>query len=161
MDNYQQSQKNKLFKPEHGDPYLEPTPQGTAHCPQCGALHHQGRWSWQQIVPDEVQQHLCPACRRIADDQPAGTLHLSGGFLAGHREEILGLIHNTEAAEKSQHALERLLRITDQDDGLLVTTTGMHLAQRIGHALSAAYKGECDYRYAQDEYHLAVHWSRD
>lgn len=60
MDNYQQSQKNKLFKPEHGDPYLEPTPQGTSHCPQCGAVHHQGRWSWQQVVPNEAQQQLCP-----------------------------------------------------------------------------------------------------
>lgn len=161
MDKYQQSQKNQLFKPAHGDPYLDAMPGGGARCPQCGAVYHQGRWSWQQALAEGAPSHVCPACRRIADDQPAGTLYLAGGFLEAHREEVLGLIHNTEAAEKAQHALERLLRITDQDGGLLVTTTGMHLAQRIGHALSAAYKGECDYRYAQDEYHLAVHWSRD
>lgn len=161
MDKYQQSQKSKLFKPEHGDPYLEPVPEGTASCPQCGAVYHQGRWNWLQNPPDDMRQHVCPACRRIADDCPAGTLHLGGKFLQNHREEVLGLIRNTEAAEKAQHALERLLRIADQGDGMQVTTTGMHLAQRLGHVLSSAFKGECSYRYAQDEHHLTVHWWRD
>ncbi|MFT6466503.1 BCAM0308 family protein [Halopseudomonas sp.] len=161
MDKHQQSQKDKLFKPSHGDPYLEVLPRGSAQCPQCGAVHDHGRWSWQQAVPKGAQAHVCPACRRIADDQPAGTLHLAGGFLAAHREEVLGLIHNTEAAEKAQHALERLIKVSEQEDGLQVTTTGTHLAKRLGHALSGAFKGECSYQYAEDELHLTVHWSRD
>jgi NMD protein affecting ribosome stability and mRNA decay len=160
MDKHQQSQRNKLFKPAQDDPYLE-MPGGSAHCPQCGAVRHQGRWSWQQAVPEDAQAHACPACRRIADDQPAGTLRLTGSFLAAHREEVLGLIHNTEAAEKAQHALERLIKVSERGDGLQVTTTGIHLAQRLGHTLTGAFKGECSYQYADDEHHLAVHWSRD
>ena len=124
-------------------------------------MHHQGRWSWEQAAPDKAQARLCPACRRIADDQPAGTLHLAGGFLAAHREEVLGLIHNTEAAEKAQHALERLIKVSEQQGGLQVTTTGIHLTRRLGHALTGAFKGTCSYQYAEDGNHLAVHWSRD
>lgn len=161
MDKHQRSQKNKLFNPEHGDPYLAAMPEGNAHCPQCGAVHHQGRWTWLLALPEGAQAHVCPACRRIADDQPAGTLHLEGGFQAEHRAEVLGLIHNIEAAEKAQHALERLIKVSERQDGLLVTTTGIHLAQRLGHALTGAFKGECSYRYAEGEHHLAVHWSRD
>ncbi|GAB6389796.1 BCAM0308 family protein [Stutzerimonas marianensis] len=123
MDKHQQSQKSKLFKPTHVDPYLAEMPGSSAHCPQCGAVYRQGRWSWQQTVPDDAKSHICPACRRIADNQPAGTLHLAGSYLEAHREEVLGLIHNTEAAEKAQHALERLIEVSEQQGGLRTTTT--------------------------------------
>nr|WP_090439605.1 BCAM0308 family protein [Pseudomonas benzenivorans] len=161
MDKYQQSQKNKLFKPQHGDPYLELPSSGTALCPQCGVTYHRGHWSWKSAAPSDAQSVVCPACRRIADDQPAGILHLGGKFLGEHRQEILNLIHNTEAAEKTAHALERLLKVTDKDDGLEVTTTGMHLANRIGHALNAAYKGHSEYHYSDDENSVHIRWQRD
>lgn len=161
MDKYQQSQKNQLFHPQHGDPYLKPPSSGVALCPKCGAVYQQGRWSWQAAPAAEAQSLDCPACQRIADDQPAGTLHLSGAFLGEHRDEILNLIHNTETAEKAQHALERLLRVRDEEAGLQVTTTGVHLANRIGHALSAAYKGSIEYSYNEDEHHVGIHWRRD
>lgn len=158
----QQSQKNQLYPPtQQGDPYLKPPSSGSALCPQCGAIYQQGRWAWQDSPPADAQPIDCPACQRIADDQPAGTLQLSGHFLDEHRDEIRNLIHNTEAAEKAQHALERLLKITDTEAGLQVTTTGVHLANRIGHALSAAYKGRAEYSYSEEEHHASVHWHRD
>lgn len=161
MDKYQQTQKNQLFTPQHGDPYLELPSSGTARCSECGVTYHRGHWSWKAAAPAAAHSILCPACRRIADDQPAGTLHLAGNFLREHREEILNLIHNTEAAEKTQHALERLLKVSDTDDGLQVTTTGMHLANRIGHALNAAYKGRSQYHYSDDENTVSIRWERD
>jgi len=42
-----------------------------------------------------------------------------------------------------------------------VTTTGIHLANRLGHALEAAFKGNSDYRYGDDKYGLSVNWTRD
>lgn len=41
-----------------------------------------------------------------------------------------------------------------------MTTTGIHLANRLGHALKAAFKGHADYQYS-DEYGVSVDWKRD
>ncbi len=161
MGKHQQSSNNQRYDSQHGDPYLKPPSAGAALCPQCGVSYQQGRWAWHERQPDDAPEQHCPACQRIADDEPAGRLQLSGGFLREHREEIINLIRNTEQAHKAQHALERLLRISDQDDGLLVTTTGLHLANRIGHGLSAAFKGQTEYSYSADERFVSIHWQRD
>ena len=44
--------------------------------------------------------------------------------------------------------------------GVLVTTTGAHLAHRIGDALKRAYKGELDAHYLKADKLLRVKWSR-
>jgi hypothetical protein len=90
---------------------------------------------------------VCPACRRIADRFPAGRVELSGEFLRDHREEILNLVRNAEDAEKSERPMERIMAITEEAGRALVTTTGIHVARRIGEALSRSYQGELDYRY--------------
>ena len=162
MDKYQQSQKSKIFKPAHNDdPYLALRPSGAAVCPQCGVYYQDGNWTWKAQPPHAAQSVECPACRRIADNAPAGTVKLSGDFLHEHQEEILSLIKHTEAMEKADHALERLLNVHADDDGMEVTTTGMHLANRLGHALNAAYKGRSHYHYSDDETHVSIAWHRD
>jgi aromatic ring-opening dioxygenase LigB subunit len=92
---------------------------------------------------------------------PAGTLTLSGSFLLKHRDEIINLIENTEKKEKAEHALERIIKLTDSGDDLIVTTTGIHLANRLSHALESAFKGKSDYRYGADQYGVSIHWTRD
>ena len=97
-------------------------------------------------------------CQRIAEDVPAGTISLR---VKAHTDELSGLIRNTEEKEKGEHPLERLMAISDEPDGLRVTTTGLHLAQRIGHALEAAYDGELRILYDGEAYYVDVHWLRD
>ena len=65
-----------------------------------------------------------------------------------------------EAAEKRGHPLERIMGIAADGEGLLVTTTGAHLAHRIGDALRRAYKGELDARYLEADNLLRVTWRR-
>ena len=65
-----------------------------------------------------------------------------------------------EAAEKRGHPLERIMDIKADGAGVLVTTTGAHLAHRIGDALKRAYKGELDSRYLKADKLLRVKWSR-
>ncbi|WP_248916343.1 BCAM0308 family protein [Pseudomonas moorei] len=164
MDKYQQSQKNQLFKTDTHDPYRSQRFEGSAICPQCDSVYHAGNWTWkspENTVIHDAQTVTCPACRRIDDNMPAGTLTLSGSFLLNHRNEIINLIENTEKKEKADHALERIIKMTDSGDDLIVTTTGIHLASRLGHALEAAYNGDSDYRYGDDEYVLTVSWKRD
>ncbi|CAN7478516.1 MULTISPECIES: BCAM0308 family protein [Pseudomonas] len=164
MDKYQQSHKDKLFKASTHDPYCSQRVEGSAICSQCGAVYHAGNWTWsrpENTVVHGAKDTTCPACRRVADDMPAGTLTLSGSFLQKHRDEIIHLMEHTEKAEKAEHALERIIKLSDSADDLIVTTTGIHLANRLSHALESAFKGKSDYRYGADQYGVSIHWTRD
>ena len=128
-------------------------------CPQCGAVYEEGRWTWLPHV-DGAHSELCPACHRIHDRFPAGYVKLEGDFLREHRAEIVRLVRNLEANEKAEHPLQRVMDIADEDGGLLVTTTDVHLAHGIGEALRHAYKGTLQSHYNREEKLLRVHWIR-
>lgn len=128
-------------------------------CPQCGAVYHDGRWTW-KTAPPGANEALCPACHRTRDRFPAGYVTLKGNFPVAHRDEILHLARNREAQVKAEHPLERIMAIADVEDGVLITTTGTHLARGIGEALHSACKGELEYHYNKDENLLRVLWTR-
>lgn len=143
------------------DPYRargklhEPT-----QCTSCSAVFVDGRWQWIE-PPRGANVVTCPACRRIADDYPAGELTLTGAFVTSHGEEIVGLIRNTEEREKSEHPLQRLIRIDEKSGRMVVTTTDIHLPRRIAHALEAAYKGQLKTHYDEAGYFVRIAWHRD
>ncbi|MBX9810931.1 MAG: ATPase [Burkholderiales bacterium] len=128
-------------------------------CPECGAVYHKGRWQWLP-QPDRPHRQLCPACHRVRDKFPAGYVTLAGGFLTQHRDEILHLVRNQGEQARAEHPLERIIAINDHDGGVLVTTTGIHLARRIGEALEHACHGELEFHYNEAENLLRVHWER-
>ncbi|MCQ4347931.1 BCAM0308 family protein [Pseudomonas stutzeri] len=162
MDKHQQGHKETLKQPQHHDrDKAHQHMPGSAHCPGCGAWFGAGRWSWHQEAGSQPERVTCPACRRIADNDPAGNVTLAGTFLEGRREEIVNLIRNTEELECKEHALERLIGISEEGGRMMVSTTGTHLANRIGHALQAAYDGTVRYTYTENETHLDVDWQRD
>lgn len=162
MDKHRQGHRETLIQPQHHDRDKERQRiAGPAHCPGCDAYFDAGRWSWQRPAAGQPETITCPACRRIADNDAAGNVALSGGFVRNHREELLNLIRNTEDAERREHALERLIGISEEEGKMMVATTGPHLANRIGHALEAAYDGAVKYTYTDNETHLDVTWQRD
>lgn len=128
-------------------------------CPECGAVFSDGRWQWQPC-PEPTHRELCPACHRIQDRLPSGYVKLDGDFFAEHRAELLDLVRNVEKKEKAGHPLKRIMDIVDEDGGVLVTTTDIHLAHGIGEALHRAYKGNLDSNYIPAETLLRVRWSR-
>lgn len=128
-------------------------------CPSCGAVYHGGRWQW-VARPANAQEVLCAACHRIKDGLPAGFVHVGGSFFAGHREEMLGLLRHHEEKAKGAHALARIMAIEDEGDGVLVTTTDIHLARDLGEALHHAYQGELEFHYNDADNLLRVHWHR-
>jgi len=152
--------QDRLLKERRHDTYYdrnklaEPT-----LCPECGALFVKGRWTWQESSK-KTNQASCPACRRIAERYPAGYIELKGSFYAEHQAEILNLIRNTEKQEKAERPLERIMSITDRASHTLVTTTGIHLARRIGECLSRSYKGDLSFQYAEAEQRIRVYWQR-
>lgn len=128
-------------------------------CPRCGAVFQEGRWQWAERPP-QAPEERCPACRRIEDDFPAGFVHLSGDFLTAHADELTHLVNNAAGLENKTHPLERIMATAQEDGGLLITTTSIHLARRLGEALHRAYKGELDFHYNEEEMLLRVHWRR-
>jgi hypothetical protein len=130
-----------------------------AVCSDCGAVYHQGRWQW-LLAPPGALPVRCAACRRILEKMPAGYVAIGGAFARDHREELLQLVRNLEAKEKAEHPLQRIMAIDEHDDGLMISTTDIHLARGIGEALQHAYKGTLDYHFVPDEYLLRVRWER-
>ena len=131
-----------------------------SYCGGCGVIREEGRWAWGARAKG-APEHTCPACRRIADNYPAGFLELSGDFLASHREEIGNLIKNEAEAESREHPLNRLMHMEPAGEGgLSITTTDVHLPRRIGEALHGAYKGEFNYEYAEDDTVVHGTWRR-
>ena len=88
-------------------------------CSKCGATYENGRWTWQASA-DKTRQIVCPACRRILDQVPAGELVLAGDYLAPRHDEVLGLLRNEAAGEAQQHPLERIMAVDAQPDHVTV-----------------------------------------
>ena len=150
----------EMFDGAVNDPYAERgKPSGPAVCAGCGAVYQDGRWQW-LAAPPGAQAVQCAACRRTAEQMPAGYVELDGEFARAHRAELLELVRHLEAREKAEHPLQRIMAIDERDGGLTISTTDIHLARGIGEALQHAYKGQLDYHYPPDEYLLRVRWQR-
>lgn len=162
MEKGTHGRKDRLIKERRHDVYYDRSKcPAQTQCQNCGALFVNGRWTWEEPSSSaEVNKTVCPACQRIADRFPAGYVQLKGAFFEEHRPEILNLILNVEKQEKSARPLERIMAITTEKTFTCVTTTGLHLARRIGEALSRAYKGDYAFRYADAEQSIRVYWER-
>jgi hypothetical protein len=134
--------------------YSEPT-----NCPSCGAIFREGRWQWGAVAP---HSHLvtCPACRRIKDRLPAGTLTLEGPYVQAHGVELLNIASHQAELERKEHPLHRIIRIDQVEARIVITTTDLHLPRRIGEAVKRAHDGVLDIAFGNDEYVVRVRWSR-
>jgi hypothetical protein len=129
---------------ERHDPYREAgkLPEPTV-CPDCRAVFQGGRWHWSDALPGG-HPHRCPACRRIREHLPAGTVTLSGPFLNTHRDDIMACVRRTCDRAYVEHPLERVMEIDEDDARIRVSTTSAHLARSIGRALREAWDGQLE-----------------
>ncbi len=161
MDKGSYGRKDRMIKEKlhnvyrEGDKSLPPT-----RCPKCGVLFLDGRWLWDDSSQEIANQAVCPACRRIKEQFPAGYIELKGEFFVEHRSEVLNLVSNIEKREKEERPLERIIAIKDGVGQVDVTTTGIHIARRIGEAVAKAYSGDLSFQYADGEKQIRVYWQR-
>lgn len=149
---------DRLIQEHQHDPYASRAkPAEPAACPDCGAVFHGGRWRWGE-APADVHSRLCPACHRMRDKFPAGVVLVGGEFDAAEKDEYLRLIEHAAKAESGTHPMERIMDIDDEDGSLVITTTGVHLARRIGEALQHAHRGKLDFRYSESEQFVRVYF---
>ncbi len=160
MDKGHFKRRDRLVEEKRHDTYRESGkwPEPTV-CTECQAVFAQGRWSW-KVEPPNPNRVVCPACQRISDNYPAGWLVLTGDFLGKHRSEIINLIRNEEEKEKGEHALERIMNIEENQEQTTITTTGIHIARRIGEAIANAYQGELNFQYGEGEKTIRMSWNR-
>jgi hypothetical protein len=152
--------RDRIYDSPRQDPYqakgkyAEP-----AVCRVCGAVYRGGRWQWSDAPPG-AHEATCPACQRVRDRLPAGYLTLEGGFLAAHRADIESLLRHEADHERSEHPMNRIIAINTDDDRTVVTTTDIHLPQRLGKAIARAFQGTLDVEYADSDYTVRARWQR-
>lgn len=159
IDKNFKQERTRIYDDNRNDSYraVKKFPDPTV-CNACGALFTNGRWTWDDI-PKQVSYAHCPACQRINDQYPAGIITVEGSFFHDNHSMIMNMIKNINSKEISEHPLERIMDIKKQEERTVITTTGLHLARRIGDALYNAYEGDLNYNY-DDENLIRVSWKR-
>ena len=139
------------------DPYqAQQKLQEPTACRQCGAVYHRGRWQWGP-KPEGAHEALCPACRRINEHLPAGIVTVRASLAARHKDEIIALARHTETAEKPEHPMNRVIAIEQTEEGLVITTTDIHLPRRIGEAVKHAYRANLEVQFEAEAYFVRVY----
>lgn len=151
---------DRILMDQERDPYrLQAKPREPTACPDCHAVFHDGRWQWKQ-VPPHAHSVRCPACRRILEANPAGYIILEGDIASSRKQEVLRLIHNHAEHEKTEHPLQRIMKIENIEDETIITTTDVHLARGIGEAVVKAYGGKLELHYNQEDNLIRVYWAQ-
>lgn len=134
---------------------------GFAYC-TCGAVFSNKRWCREENVSAQQEgvERVCPACRRIADRNPAGIVVLSGDFYAAHQTEIQNLINNTTLEAIAKNPLGRIMDTSTDEGRTTISTTDEKLAQKIGREIFKAHGGELHYTWSHAESPIRVSWSR-
>ncbi len=155
-----QKRNDRLIKERRKDTYknISAIPE-KAVCKNCGVTFSNGHWTWKE-KDENFYETICPACKRTEDNYPAGLIEIKGKFYNEHSKEISNLIKNTEKLEKNERPLERIMSIKKEIGRIIVTTTGIHIARRIGEALKRSYQGLFSFQYGEGEKSIRVVWER-
>jgi hypothetical protein len=152
--------KDRLIKDNRKDTYIDQIAlKDPAACSKCNAVYTNSRWTW-KTTEQITGKTTCPACRRISDNYPAGYIEIKGNFFLLHSTDITNLVNNVERLEKTERPLERIISIIESKGKTIITTTGIHIARRIGEALKRSYQGNYLFQYADGEKSIRVFWER-
>jgi hypothetical protein len=153
---------DRLIQERNHNPYkmrhklAEPTV-----CPDCNAVFQAGRWHWAKNWPLDAHRETCEACRRTKDHYPAAEVTLKGGAVRLHKAEMLNLARNLEKLEIAEHPLHRIMKIEERPNRVVISTTDLHLARRIGQAICHAHKGKVNWQYSKESCFARVNWSSE
>lgn len=137
-----------------------------AVCKKCRLVYQNKRWYLDEreanrlLADSGTNKGVCPACRRMEDNNPGGIVTLSGDYFRKHEVEILDLIKNEEAESRGKNPLGRIMEISQEENVLTISTTEDKLAQKLGREVYKAHKGELHYQWSHDQNFVRVNWAR-
>ncbi|MGE3273754.1 MAG: BCAM0308 family protein [Vicinamibacterales bacterium] len=137
-------------------------------CDRCGATYAGRRWalppgSYERVLdlkPRTGGVVLCPGCRRVDAGVAGGYLTLSGTFVTAHADELLALLRHEAAHALEDNPTARVMSWSRSARQIRLTTTGPHLAQRLGRAVARAYAGAARYDFSHENQLARVSWQR-
>ncbi|MHB8056687.1 MAG: BCAM0308 family protein [Desulfuromonadaceae bacterium] len=134
---------------------------GGGYC-GCGAVFINKRWrhGGHGGLQADGQELVCPACRRVADHNPAGIVSLSGSYFTEHKTEIENQIHNTAEEEFIKNPLGRVMEAVYENNGVTITTTDEKLTEKIGRSVFKSHAGELSITWSDADSPVRVSWSR-
>ena len=65
-----------------------------------------------------------------------------------------------EKLERKERPLERIMMFKPEKSKATLTTTGIHIAKRIGEILSKSYQGNFSFQYLDGDKSIRVLWER-
>lgn len=149
------------FLEDEDDPYRVELEDGS-YCTECGIVYINKNWKLNALEKFKKKPIICPACKKIKEDYYLGILELKGNFLKEHKEEIRNILKNEEERQRAKNALPRIGKIEEtEDERLIVYTTSVRLAYRLGKAVYNACKGDLTIKWSDGEHFTRVYWSRD
>jgi len=72
---------------------------------------------------------------------------------------MIRLARHQEEAEKKEHPLNRIINVETDAEGIVITTTDIHLPRRIGETIKRAFHGEVEEQFEKDGYFVRVNWT--
>ena len=149
------------FLEDEDDPYRVELEDGS-YCTECGISYINKNWKLNALEKYKKKAIICPACKKIKENYYLGILELKGSFLQEHKEEIRNILKNEEERQRAKNALPRIGKIEETEDGkLIVYTTSVRLAYRLGKAVYNACKGDLTIKWSDGEHFTRVYWNRD
>ena len=139
-------------------------------CAGCGAVYTHKRWSQAasarlraRRAGQPIEVRICGACCRKQTGVPHGFLHVDGGFVGTHRDDVVALLKNEAARAAEDNPLAQIVAWHESGHAhdVLLTTTTEHLAIRLGRALEKAYDGRALYGFSHENKLAHVWWHRD
>lgn len=122
-------------------------------CSDCGAIYSKKRWIFDPLflkslkktkkglnINDELSFSLCPACKMIKNNMFEGEITILG-FKEKDRKSIIKVAENyAEKRAKERDALDRISKIKNLKNKLIIYTTENKLAMLIAKQIQSAFK---------------------
>ncbi len=135
-------------------------------CRYCHAVYDGKGWiPFKKMDPkmiDQLHASVCPACHETMSHLSDGVLHIQGAGVKAHLTDITNLIKKMGKEAEGRNILDRVERVDQDRNGLMVYTTINQLAVKIGKAVASAYKGgKLEIKWSREDKPVEVYWTYD
>ncbi|MBU0731674.1 hypothetical protein KKC88_02220 [Patescibacteria group bacterium] len=125
-------------------------------CEKCLSVYSGKKWQKDPNLLNKIRgekelKAICPACKQSKEGVAEGIVYISG-FNADQKNELLNLIKNENIKSTSQDVEDKILKMEEKKDEIIVYVSDNRFATRLGKKINSAYKGaEKDIKFSKLE----------